>query len=297
VDRVRRAMRQSLSVLGQAYKRALRELTVGTVSLGRSMTTAELAGVDLRVERHQRLLGSGEPLRASIAVTLALFARVDPVQAIASLLCSVFAANGAEVFGLLLVVRLRAPPGLDVGGVVGVVAAVYLVVDRYGAVGTRAQAEHQLREIGAIQSAQRARKAVVAEAFRRYCRIARAVGRPFEFSHTSPTRGSSPPSSSTLPLAMPHPTSPAHRPDPELLPIHPPRLANSRSSPKTVLAYTIPAYAFILSDCQLSSPRTVRLLPLHPLLARHRRPPATPPAEQYFLYTLDRRNLNSLFAR
>ncbi len=118
---------------------------------------------------------------------------------------------------------------------------------------------------------------------------ARAVGRPFEFSHTSPTRGSSPPSSSTLPLAMPHPNSPAHRPDPELLPIHPPRLAISRSSPKTALAYTIPAYAFSLSDCQLSSPTTVRLLPLNPLLARLRRPPATPPAEQYFLYTLDRR--------
>ncbi len=72
---------------------------------------------------------------------------------------------------------------------------------------------------------------------------ARAVGRPFESSHTSPTRGSSPPSSSTLPLAMPHPTSPAHRPVPELLPIHPPRLANSHSSPKTALAYTIPVYA------------------------------------------------------
>jgi hypothetical protein len=57
-----------------------------------------------------------------------------------------------------------------------------------------------------------------------------------------------PPSPSTLPLAMPHSTSPAHRPDPELLPIHPPRLANSRSSPKTALAYTIPAYAFSLSD-------------------------------------------------
>jgi hypothetical protein len=70
---------------------------------------------------------------------------------------------------------------------------------------------------------------------------------------------SSPASSSTLPLAMPHPTSPAHRPDPELQPIHAPHLANSRSSPPRRKPRSHTQFRRTLSACSTLSSRAQRL--------------------------------------